>query len=662
MTTSGYSCRNLILIIFFICSCITLRAADTLTVNSPSGNIVVKIWAGSQLQYSVYHKQQALLSNAVIDMLLLNGPALSDDLRVKSVKKTKVADQLISPVPEKRKVIPDIYQQLSIQFRKPFAVIFRVYDDGVAYRIQTDFKDSIIVKDEVALFNFAGNPSAWYPDLDRKKDMFNSSFEHNYKFSKIADFPDSSIAYSPILVVPGQQPKIAITESDLEDYPGLFVKGTGRAALRSTFAAYPLEEKSIEGLYSFVSVSKKADYIARTKGRRSFPWRIMMIAEHDRQLPSNDIVYRLGAPSRVAETSWIQPGNITDEWIIDVNLFNVPFKAGRNTASYKYYIDFAKQFGIKYIMMDAGWSDNNDLFKVVPEINMDTLVAYAKQQGVKIAMWTLGRTLNQQLDSALMQFNKWGVDFIMTDFIDRDDQKAVNFHYRIAQACADHKIMIMFHGSYPPKGFNRTYPNAVAREAVLGSEFNIWSERVTPDHDLLIPFIRMLAGSLDYEPGILNNATKKTFRAAGDMVMSYGTRMHQLAMYTVFDSPIQFFAGNPSQGMMEPVFMKVLGSIPVMWDETKVLDASVGNYIVTARQKGAQWHIGAMTNWQARKVNIGFDFLDDGVEYTATICKDGINAEKYPADYVIETTKIKKGDSYEINMAPGGGFYMKLEK
>lgn len=654
--------RQCFFLILFTLGCSTMYAADTLTVQSPSGKILVKVWVGQQLMYSVQHQQKALLTNSAIDMLLQDGRSLSSNLKIKSAKTIKVSEQIISPVPEKRKIIPDIYQQLSIQLRNSFEVIFRVYDDGVAYRIKTAFKDSIVVKDETALFNFAGDPSAYYADMERNEDLFRTSFEHNYKFSKLSNFADSVITYAPVLIIPEQNPKIAIVESDLEDYPGLFVKGTGKAALRSAFAGYPLEEKSIEALYSSVYVSKKADYIARTKGTRAFPWRIIMIAEEDRQLPSNDMVYRLSSPSRVAETSWIQPGNITDEWIIDVNLFNVPFKAGRNTASYKYYIDFAKQFGIKYIMMDAGWSDNNDLFKVVPEINMDTLVAYAKQQGVKIALWTLARTLNQQLDSALTQFNKWGVDFIMTDFIDRDDQKAVNFHHRIAKACADHKIMIMFHGSYPPKGFNRTYPNAVAREAVLGSEYNMWSERVTPDHDLLIPFIRMLAGSLDYEPGMLNNGTKKTFRAAGDFVMSYGTRMHQLAMCTVFDSPIQFFAGNPSQGMMEPEYMTILGSIPTMWDETKILDASVGKYIVTARNTSSDWHMGAMTNWDARDIDVVLDFLEDGASYNALICKDGMNAEKHPADYAIEKKTFKKGDTYSISMAPGGGFYMRLEK
>ena len=246
-------------------------------------------------------------------------------------------------------------------------------------------------------------------------------------------------------------------------------------------------------------------------GTRSFPWRVLLIAEKDKDLPGNDIVYRLGAPSRIADPSWIKPGNLTDEWIIDLNLFNVPFRAGLNTASYKYYIDFAKRFGFDRVMMDAGWSDINDLFKVIPSISMDTLVAYAREKGVKICMWTLAMTLDRQLESALDQFNRWGIDFIMTDFMDRDDQKTVNFYYRVAKACAEHKKMIMYHGAFPPKGFNRTYPNAVGREGVLGSEYNMWSNRVTPDHDVTLAFTRMLAGGFDYEPGILNNATQERY-------------------------------------------------------------------------------------------------------------------------------------------------------
>ncbi len=637
---------------------------DTLTLYAPSGSMYVKVWMGKQLSYEVIHKDRQIVAPSVIDLVLANGQSISADLKIKSSSVKKVREQIVSPVPEKRRIIPDVYNQLTLQFRKPFGVEFRAYDDGIAYRIFTSFKDSVTVKEEVALIAFPGDPSVYLPEMAarHRQDIYVTSFEHNYRLSKLKDVAQEKVAYVPVLVMPEANPKIAIVESDLEDYPGLFLTGTASCALKSDFAAYPVKEKSTGGQYPYMGVEERADYIARTKGTRTFPWRILMVAEEDRDLPGNDLVYRLGAPSRIKETGWITPGNITDEWIIDINLFNVPFKAGLNTASYKYYIDFAKKFGFRYIMMDAGWSDNADLFKVHPDIDMDTLTAYAKEQGVKIAMWTLGRTLEIQLDSALKQFNKWGVDFIMTDFINRDDQKAVNFHHRIAQACADHKIMIMFHGSFPPKGFNRTWPHAITREGVFGSEFNIFNDRVTPDHDVLIPFIRMLAGSLDYEPGILNNATKKSFRATSDFVMSYGTRMHQLSMYVVFDSPMQFFAGNPSQGLMEPEFMSILGSIPSVWEETTVLDAKVGEYIVTARKSGDNWHIGAMTNWSERKLSIGLDFLEPGVEYAATFCKDGVNAVKYPADYAIEKKTQKKGDTISIPMAPGGGFYLRLEK
>ncbi len=363
----------------------------------------------------------------------------------------------------------------------------------------------------------------------------------------------------------------------------------------------PLEEKVAEGEFPQKIVTKRADYIARTRGTRSFPWRVLIIAAEDKDLPQNDIVYRLASPSRVKDVSWINPGKATDEWIIGINLFNIPFKSGINTATYKYYIDFAQRFGFDRIMLDAGWSEVKDLFKINPSLNMEELVAYAKEKKVGLGLWTLAMTLDQQLEPALQQFNKWGVDFIMTDFMDRDDQEMVKFYYRIAQACADHKIMVMFHGAFKPAGFNRTYPNAVTREGVLGSEYNIWSEKPTPEHNLLLPFIRMTSGPMDYEPGILDNATAKTFRPIGEKVMSIGTRCQQAAMFIVYESPMQIFAGNPSQGLLEPQFMELLGSIPTTWDTTIVVDGKIGDYIITARRKGDDWFIGAMTDWTASR-------------------------------------------------------------
>jgi alpha-glucosidase len=616
------------------------------------------------LNYRIDFNGKPLLEPSGIDLLLSNYPNFSFNNRIKSHSIKKVNDVIISPVPEKRKRIPNDYNEMSITFKQPYRVEFRVYNDGVAYRFITSFKDSITVQNEIAEFNFPGRPSAYFPGIHKRDDVdiYHTSFEELYPLREIDSIKNTELAYSPVLVIPQSNARIAVTESDLEDYPGMFLARTGSSSLKGKFAPYPLEERLTGGDYPQLVVTRRANYIARTKGERTFPWRVMLINDEDRQLPSNDLVYRLASPSRIGDASWVNPGKGTDEWIININLFNVPFRSGVNNASYKYYIDFAKRFGFDRIMMDAGWSDNTDMFKINPDINMDTILAYAKEKGIKISMWTLAYTLERQLDSALDRFNKWGVDYIMTDFIDRDDQKTVNFYHKIAKACADHHIMIMYHGAYPPKGFNRTWPNNVSREGLLGSEYNIWSDKVTPPHDVTLPFTRMLAGSFDYEPGILNNATQKGFRQIEGMVMSQGTRCHQLAMFVVYDNPMPLFSGNPSQAWMEPAFMELLGSIPTVWDETNIIDGKVGQYIITAREKDSNWFIGGMTDWSARDLDIKFNFLDEGASYTATICKDGINADRYAADYILSDTTIKKNDSINIHLASGGGFLIKLQK
>jgi alpha-glucosidase len=642
---------------------IRLSAADSISVKSPDRRISVNVQLTSRLTYSVSIDGRNILQPSTIDLLLGDGRNLSDDLR--TTKKTvKIYNETItSPVPEKRKQIANYYNELKLDFKQPYTLLFRVYNDGVAYRIMTKFKDSIVIKNETALFAFDKGKSVLLPIIQFKKevDKFHTSFEELYKLKRIDSLDQETLAYTPVLVGTGNEVKIGITESDLEDYPGMFLSGTTGDALQGTFATYPLEEKMTAGEFPQAIVTKRADYIAKTKGTRDLPWRVLMIATEDKELPGNDLVYRLGSPSRINDASWVNPGKGTDEWIIGVNLFNVPFKSGVNTATYKYYIDFVKQFGFDRIMMDAGWSNYQNLFDINPGINMDTIAAYAKSRNIKISMWTLCSTLDRQLDSALKQFNKWGVDFIMTDFMDRDDQKMVNFYHRIAKACADHKIMIMYHGAFPPKGFNRTYPNAITREAVLGSEYNIWSDKPDPDHDVTLPYTRMLAGPMDYEPGILNNATKEQFRPISGQVMTQGTRCHQLAMFVVYDSPIQLFSGNPSQGLKEPEFMHFLGGIPTTWDETKILDGKVSDFIITARRKGADWYIGGMTDWTEREFTLSLDFLDSG-DYTAESCIDGVNAKTYPADYVIKKFAVKKGDAFKIKMAAGGGFVLKLSK
>lgn len=636
--------------------------AQTRELRSPNGRIRIVAAITDSIRYSIWFDSQLLLAPSVVD-LQLPGESLTRKATLRKTITRQVRDTIIPPVAEKRKRIPDHYNELTLQFKASFALVFRAYDDGIAYRFQTLRPDSILVRNEIAQYNFTGNHPVYFPEVQPREgtDIYHTSFEEPYQLQPLDSITSVRLLFSPVLVAPATGPKILLTESDLEDYPGMFLSGNRAGQLQGRFAPYPLEEKMTDGDFSQYIVTRRAEYIARTRGTRMFPWRVMVIAAQDKDLPATDFVYRLAAPSRIGDASWVRPGKGTDEWIIGINLFNVPFKAGVNTATYKYYIDFAKRFGFDRIMMDAGWSNYKDLFRINAEIDMDEIAAYARQQGIHLSMWTLALTLDRQLEPALDQFEKWGVDFIMTDFMDRDDQPMVNFYYRVAEACARHRIMVMYHGAFKPAGFGRTYPNAITREGVLGSEYNIWSTKASPAHNLLLPFIRMVAGPMDYEPGILDNATQKTFRPIGDKVMAPGTRCHQLAMFVVYESPIQLFSGNPSTGLQEPAFMELLGSIPTTWDETIVADAKVGEYIVTARKKGTDWYIGAMTNWSARELSLPLSFLDDGV-YKATICEDGINADRYPSDYNLSQMDCTRQTLLPVRMAPGGGFMMKLTR
>ncbi|MGC4036254.1 MAG: glycoside hydrolase family 97 protein [Chitinophagaceae bacterium] len=638
--------------------------SQTKEISSPDKRVKIVATIKEGIFYSVYFNNRQIVSSSEIDLIVNDNRSLTQKAILKKSSTSEIRGTITPGVAEKRTSISDNYNELILTLKQNFSILFRAYNDGIAYRFQTSMKDSVIIVNEKASFNFPENHPVFYPEVVKRDnaDIFHTSFEEPYQFKPLDSIGANNTLFNPVLVYPKQGPKLLITESDIEDYPGMFLIGNNSNHLEGKFAPYPLQEQMTEGGYQQYLVTKRAGYIAKTKGSRNFPWRVIVIAEQDKDLPGNDIVYRLASPSRVNDVSWIHPGKGTDEWIIGTNVFNVPFKSGVNTNLYKYYIDFAKRFGFDRIMMDAGWSDTRDLLKINPDINMDSIAAYAKEKGIKLSMWTLALTLDAQLEPALDQFNKWGVDFIMTDFMDRDDQKMVNFYYRIAEACARHKIMIMYHGAYKPAGFGRTYPNAITRESVLGSEYNIWSGKATPDHNLLLPFIRMVAGPMDYEPGILDNATKKTFRSIEEKVMAPGTRCHQLAMFVVYDSPLQIFSGNPSQGYLEPIFMELLGSIPTVWDETKIIDGIAGQYIITARKKGDDWFIGSMSNWQPRELKLSLDFLDASTEYNATICEDGINADRYASDYIIRETRLNNKDSITIKLAPGGGFLLRLKK
>jgi alpha-glucosidase len=469
------------------------------------------------------------------------------------------------------------------------------------------------------------------------------------------------MCYIPAVIVKPNGLKIAFSEADLLDYPGLYLRGTGggEPILASKFPPYPLEEQ-FDGRLT-VKVTKVADYIAKTKGTREFPWRVFAIAEKDGDLVENDIIYRLGTPNKVTESTWIKPGKVAWDWWNANNLYGVDFKAGINTATYKHYIDFASRHKIEYVIFDEGWSKSSDLSQINPEMNMEELFSFAKEKGVGIILWVTSKALDERMTEALDKFEKWGVKGIKVDFMQRDDQKMVNFYEKTAIEAAKRHLLVDFHGAYKPTGLSRTYPHVLTREGVHGLENSKWATTITPHHDVTLPFTRMFAGAMDYTPGAMRNATKDNFRPIFTEPMSQGTRCHQLAMYVVYESPLQMLCDSPPQYDREPSIMEFLSPVPTTWDRTIALNGSIGNYITVARKKGTEWYIGSMTNWTPRDFQLVLGFLDAG-KYEMTEYADGANAIRYASDYKLSKREVKQSDVITVHLAPGGGWAARLKK
>ena len=660
--------RRIILPIFFLVVVLNQVNAQTQNVykiNSPDGKISAELRADSTFSLAISFADQVLLKPSPLFMKFDKAENPGINPRITDVKFRKRNDSIASPFYVKRKLIRDQCNETEFICKGSYSLVIRAYNDGIAYRFKSSRKDSVTVLNETAAFEFPAGSELVFPEMAKREglDEFHSSFEENYKTEEIVKLKTSQMAFLPLLVIPGKNlPKLLFTESDPEDYPGMFLAGTSSGApkLRAVFAPYPQEEKVAGDEFKQWVVSKRASYIARTTGTRTFPWRIIVVAANDSILPGTDIVYRLAKPNRLKQTDYIQAGHCTDDWEMRMNLFNVPFKAGLNTATYKYFIDFAHRYGFRFVMIDAGWSSNEDLFKVGPGINMDEVADYARENKIGLFLWTEALTLGRQLDSALDKFAKWGVRGINVDFMDRNDQKMVNFYYKVAEATAKRNMMVLFHGSFPNAGMERTYPNIITRESVLGSEYNLWSDKASPKHDVYLPFLRMVAGALDYEPIIFNNATKEAFKPVGENVMTQGTRIHQLAMNVIYDSPLQVFAGNPSMAVLEPEFTLYMTEIPTVWDETLVLDAKCGEYLVMARRSGNTWYLAAMTDWTARELTVLLSFLKGG-NFSVMEYKDGINADRFAADYSHSELKVKSTDHLTIRLAPGGGYVAKIQ-
>ena len=524
-------------------------AATNHSVSSPDGRLELRIDAGDDLRWSLLLRGKPLLEGSTLS-LTISKRTLGTAPRVLSVKPRSVDREIEVPVPRRAARLRERYNELRLEMQGGYALVFRAFDEGVAYRFETHLPAGEVEVDaEEAVFRFAGDPRVYFA----REESFFSHQERAYLPERLAAVEKGALASLPAVVEREDGIKLAVAESDLEGYPGLWLRGTGETALEAAFPAYPLEEK-LERDRDY-KVVKAAEYIALTRGTRSFPWRIVGVAEKDAELLANSMVYLLASPSQIEDTSWIRPGKVAWDWWNANNVYGVDFKSGVNTATYEYYIDFASRYGIEYVVLDEGWYPLGDLLSVVPAIDMEELVAYARQKHVGLILWVVSKTLDDQFEAALDKFERWGIRGLKVDFMQRDDQKLMDFYHRVCREAAKRRMLVDFHGSQRPALLTRTWPNLLTTEGVRGLEQAKWSDYANPEHDVTLPFTRMLLGPMDYTPGAMKNASQKSFAKVFEAPMSLGTRCHQLAMYVAYESPLQMLADSPSSYLREPEAM-----------------------------------------------------------------------------------------------------------
>jgi len=646
-------CKKVVFVLIALMLAGSAVAQSTFTLLSPNKQIEIDIRTGDRIQYDVLFKGTPLLQKSTFS-IDIDHTTLGLQARIKSTK-TRSHDEVLEPVVRQKFArIRDNYNELRLEMEGDYAVVFRAYNEGTAYRFETFFpqSDVKVYTEEVSL-NFAGDFSAYYP----LEESFMSHNERKFPLFRIKEIPPASIASLPAIVDAGNGVKVAVAESDIEDYPGLWLRGTGNNGLAATFPPFPLKEV-LERDRDY-RVTEAADYIATTRGTRTYPWRVLGITERDGDLITNQLIWLLEKPSEVQDTSWIKPGKVAWDWWNALNISGVDFKSGVNTQTYKYYIDFAAKYGLQYVVLDEGWYKLGDVMDVVPEINMDELTAYARQKNVGIILWVVWKSFNDKFDQALDQFQKWGIKGIKIDFMQRNDQKLIDFYYKTCRETAKRHMLVDFHGGQSQITMTRTWPNMISGEGVRGMEWSKWSTDSEPQHNVTLPFTRMFLGPMDYTPGAMLNATKKTFASIFERPMALGTRCHQLAMYVVFESPLQMLADSPTNYMREPEAMEFLAPVPTVWDETKVLDAKLGEYVLVARRNGKDWYVGAMTNWTGRDLDIDLSFLPSG-NYTMDSYQDGINADRVASDYKKTKTQITRDTRLKITLAPGGGWAARI--
>ena len=683
--------------------CVSAFAQKQYTLQSPDGKITVTVSEEAdtsvlllqsitnpycdlieyRLRYSVKHEETVVLAKSDIAMMVDIGktgcPVLgAEDASSIISAETRSVDQIIQANFYKRDKIRDQYNELILNCKDKYVkgkykVIFRAYNDGVAYRFETDFKKPFEVVKETADFNFDEDYTAWIPYVNARKgegdfiqQQFFTSFENTYTRTPFSQMETDRLVFLPAMVELKDGKKVVITEADLEDFPGLLLRNEygknnfGANSFHAVHAGYPkTREQGGHNNLQWV-VKERENYIAKVNGKRSFPWRCLIISENDKDLADSDLVYLLASPSRVDDVSWVKPGKVAWDWWNNWNIYGVPFKAGINNDTYKYYIDFASQYGIEYVILDEGWAVNKqaDLFQVVPEIDIQELVDYGAERNVGIVLWGGYAAIDKDMEHVCQHYSDMGVKGFKVDFMDGDDQMIVDFYYRMAAMAAKYHLFVDFHGAYKPTGLSRTYPNVLNYEGVYGLEQAKWdNEGDLVTNEVTIPFIRMVAGPMDYTQGAMRNAQRNSFAANWGEPMSQGTRCRQLAEYVIFESPFNMLCDSPSNYLKEDECTQFIASVPTTWDETIALDGKVGEYLVIARRKDFRWYVGAITNWEERDLEIDLGKLPNFGAKSGHIFRDGPNANRVARDYVSEQAQVM-GNIVKVHLAKGGGAVM----
>lgn len=659
-------------ILLFVCIlwALTVQAHKEFELFSPDGKLQTEIKVGEYISYSISREGYRILNDSPLSMTLTNGIVWGENPRLVSTKRNSVNAMVASPF-YRRSEIRDNYNSLILNFKNGWGLEFRAYDTGIVYRfVHRENKVLDIVSENVSYCfssDFEANVPYVVPRVQRHNldCQFYNSFENTYTTDRLSQLDKERLMFLPLVVEAENGIKVCLTESDLEDFPGLYLSAVEgeEYTLKGVHAPYP--KNSIQGGHKMLQmlVQERESYIARVKGKRTFPWRMAIVTARDEQLADNDLTYLLASPSRLDDISWIKPGKVAWEWWGDRNIDGVNYVTGVNNETYKEYIDFAAKYGMEYVILDEGWAVNlkADLMQVVDSIDLKELVDYASDKNVGIILWAGYYAFERDMENICRFYSDLGVKGFKVDFMDRDDQEMVEFNYRAAAMCAKYHLVLDLHGMYKPSGMNRTYPNILNFEGVHGLENMKWSPDSVDQvkYDVMVPFIRQVAGPLDYTQGAMRNAAKGCYFPCYSEPMSQGTRCRQLALYVVFESPLNMLCDTPSNYVREKESVDFISGIPTVWDETRVLDAKMGEYIVTARRKGDTWYIGGITDWQERDIELDFSFLK-GKICQGLLYEDGINAHRIGRDFHLKLIHVDKNTRLTVHLAPGGGFAIRM--